>query len=111
LGGPAVAAVVVATLGLGIGAGTALYSAADHILWRPMPVAGEDRVVTLWEVDPKSGARKDVAPANFIDWQARAGSFEAMGLAQPYGFDPGSGGGGAPAGPRRGPRGGLPPPR
>ena len=45
----------VATLVLGIGASTAIVSAADHILFRPLPYADADRVVTLWRSDPRTG--------------------------------------------------------
>ncbi len=47
----------VATLVLGIGASTAIVSAADHILFRPLPYVDADRVVTLWRSDPRTGEK------------------------------------------------------
>ena len=78
----------VATLTLGIGAGTAIFSAADHILFRPLPFADPDRVVTLWRTDPKTGeTRIPPATGDFLQWERSARSFSAVGLAEPTGVD------------------------
>jgi putative ABC transport system permease protein len=75
-------------LGAGVGASTAIFSATDHVLLRPLPYAQADRAVTLWETDEREGARKiEVSPGNFLDWQRRARMFEVMGLAEPFSFD------------------------
>lgn len=50
---PAFTATAVATLALGIGLATAVYTVADALLLRPLPVVDQDRVVLLW------GARRD----------------------------------------------------
>lgn len=85
---PAFAGVAIATLAVGIGATTAVFSAADHVIFRPLPYAESDRVVTLWETDKKSGERmREVSPGNFYEWSQRAASFESMGLAEPFSFD------------------------
>jgi|CXWL01.1.fsa_nt_gi predicted permease len=80
---PGFAAVVVATLALGIGANTTLFSIVDAVLLRPLPFRSPDRLVTIWE----TGARKArVAPANFLDWRAEAKSFSAMAGFNAAGF-------------------------
>lgn len=85
---PAFAAVAVLTLAVGIGANSAVFSAADHVLLRPLPYRDAERVVTLWETNRIQGEMKlEVTPGNFLDWQERSGSFEAMGLVEPSGFD------------------------
>lgn len=84
---PAFAVTAIVTLAVGIGANTAIFSAADHVLLRPLPYADVDRVVTLWETDRRDGARREVAAGNFLSWRERATSFEAIGLAEPWGFD------------------------
>lgn len=85
---PAFAAIAVIPLALGIGANTAIFSAADHVLLRPLPYREAQRVVTLWETDGATGERKrEVSPGNFVDWRDRSQSFSAIGLAQPSGID------------------------
>ncbi|MGH7469031.1 MAG: ADOP family duplicated permease [Longimicrobiales bacterium] len=84
----AVTALGAVTLGVGVGAATAIFSATDHVLLRPLPYADADRVMTLWETDEREGARKiEVSPTNFLDWQRRSTAFQVMGLAEPYSFD------------------------
>lgn len=78
----------VLTLALAIGATTAVFSVADHVVLRPLPYAQADRIVTLWETDRSQGITKmEVSPGNFTEWQERSTSFVAMGLAEPHGFD------------------------
>jgi hypothetical protein len=42
----------VCSLALGIGAATAIYTAAYSLLWRPMPVKNPDRLVALYQTGP-----------------------------------------------------------
>ena len=76
---PAYTAIVALTLGLAIGANTAIYSAVRSILLRPLPVAGLERVHVL-EVDmPKLELMgTQMAPAEIVDWQKRADLFESF---------------------------------
>ena len=84
---PTFAIVAVLTLAVGIGATTAIFSAADHVLLRPLPYVDSDRVVALWETERPTGVWKEVSPGNFLEWRDRNDSFEAMGLVEPWGFD------------------------
>ncbi len=82
------AAVAVLTLALGIGGTTALGTAVYRVLLAPYPFAEADRIVTLWQTDTRRpGSREPVAPGNFLDWKARARSFDLMASAEPYSFD------------------------
>ncbi len=68
---PAFAAVVVATLGLGIGANTAIFSVLNGVLLRPMPLAEPDRLVMLWETHRQSGTtREPAAWPDYLDFRA-----------------------------------------
>jgi putative ABC transport system permease protein len=55
---PAFALTAIATLALGIGLSTAVFTVADALLIRRLPVADQDRLVTLW------GERRDGSMPN-----------------------------------------------
>ncbi len=85
---PGFSLAAVGTLALGIGIATVIFSAADHVLFRPLPFAEPDRAVTLWVQDPaEPDARIPVRPGDFLAWREHADVFESMGLAEPYAFD------------------------
>jgi hypothetical protein len=91
---PASALLAALTLAVGLGATTALLAAVDRVLLRPLPYAGEARVVTLWQTHRRSAAdagggaaREELAPGTFLDVRARARSFAALAAADPFGFD------------------------
>ena len=85
---PAYAIAVVATLAIGIGATTTIFSVVDGALLKPLPFSQPERVVALYQNDRRKGAdHDDVAPANFVDWRARTTSFAAMASAEPRALD------------------------
>ncbi len=49
----------VASLGLGIGVGTAIFSIVNGILLRPLPYRDPGRLVILWPVNEKEGITED----------------------------------------------------
>ncbi|MBX3279537.1 MAG: ABC transporter permease [Acidobacteria bacterium] len=72
------AAVAILTLGLGIGANTAIFSVVNAVLLRPLPYPDPQQLVRLFETVDRttmSGDRQEVAPANFFDWRERSNSF------------------------------------
>src|SRR5215831_15619263 len=72
-------AVAVLSLAVGVGANAAIFSVGHAMLVRPLPYAHEDRLVILRPVNPSHGVFwTTVAPANLLDWQAQAKSFEAI---------------------------------
>ena len=76
---PAFTLVALATLALGIGVNTAMFSVANAVLWRSLPYANPERIVWVGEV---ARANPDIAWGasylNFRDWQARSHSFEQI---------------------------------
>ena len=83
---PGFAIAAVLTLALGIGGNTAIFSAVDGVLLKPLPFSHQEQVVSLFEVDRKKGERDDVSPANFNDWHNRATAFSGLAAAEPFGF-------------------------
>ncbi|HEY6803033.1 MAG TPA: ABC transporter permease [Pyrinomonadaceae bacterium] len=74
---PAVTAVAVLTLALGIGANTAIFSVLNAVVLRPLPYAEPDRLVTLWET-VAGNDKRSVAPGNFTDWREQNRSFSDL---------------------------------
>src|SRR5215212_547865 len=77
---PVFSLVAIVTLGLGVGANTALFSITNAVVFRPLPFEEPERLLTLWECSAKSEeARVIVSPANYLDWREQTRSFEEMG--------------------------------
>jgi putative ABC transport system permease protein len=74
-------ATVVAVTAVGIGATTAAFAVADHVLIRPLPYHEADRLVKIWQAD-LNGGRSEASPANYRDWRDNARSFERMAAFQ-----------------------------
>src|SRR5215216_6067168 len=73
---PTFTAVAVLTLGLGIGANTAIYSVVDAVLLKPLPYREPARLVRV--LSTFDGSPNSVSPADFADWRAQARSFDGM---------------------------------
>jgi putative ABC transport system permease protein len=73
--GPVLTAVT--TLGLGIGATTAIFSVVHGVLFRPLPYPQPERLVALREVS-RDGNQMNVPEQNFLDWQVASRSYERM---------------------------------
>ena len=75
---PGFFALAVATLALGIGANTTLFSVSNSILWRPLPFPEPERLVWVREQNARQPGRTRVTAANFVEWRRRANSFSSM---------------------------------
>ena len=85
---PAYALVAVATLAVGIGAGTAVFSVARAVLLRPLPYQDPSRLVRVFETNPlRNWTRNIASPANYADWKSRNTVFTDMAAYEQFNFN------------------------
>ena len=78
---PAFSGAAIATLALGIGASTAIFSVAYGVSLRPLPYPEPDRLVRIYEANRAEGnSKQNVSEAQFFDWRAGAPSLESIAL-------------------------------
>ena len=82
---PVFAAVTVATLALGIGSATSIFSIADVVLFRPLAFGDANRIITVWQTRPdlrtnpvRAGQwdRGGISLPDYRAWRAAQTSFE-----------------------------------
>jgi predicted permease len=75
--------VIVASLAIGIGANTAIFSVVNALLLKPLPYPDPDRLAVLWLRSPGINIHRDwPSPGQYIDLQAENRSFELMSISQ-----------------------------
>jgi putative ABC transport system permease protein len=78
---PGFTLIAVATLGLGISANSAIFSAINALLLNPLPFQNQDRVMAIWDKNPSRGVEhNEVTMANYLDWKAQNQSFDQLAL-------------------------------
>jgi predicted permease len=81
---PTFSAIAIATLALGIGGVTAIFSAVDAVLIRPLPYADADRLVTIWGDYMRQGEPKhQLSPAEWLEWRRLQTAFTDIAATQP----------------------------
>src|SRR5271163_65005 len=79
--------VILASLGVGIGANSAVFSVVDALLLRSLPYPQAERLAAVWLHSPAIGIFRDwPSPGQFIDIQNENHSFEEMALARLFGM-------------------------
>jgi hypothetical protein len=85
---PAWALVIVASLAIGIGANSAVFSVADALFLKPLPYPQPDRLVNLWWRSPATGAAQEwLSLGDCIHIQTQNHVFEEMAIAMTGAFN------------------------
>jgi predicted permease len=69
-------AAIVATLAIGIGATTAIYTVVYAVLIAPLPYPNANQLVMVWSF--VNNHRNGVAAGDFLDWQRQSSSFQQL---------------------------------
>src|SRR5919199_666068 len=74
---PGFTVLAVATLAVGIGANSAIFTVVNGVLLRPLPYPHPDQIVRLWEQTSRSPC-VNVSYLNLRDWHDRLKSFRPL---------------------------------
>jgi putative ABC transport system permease protein len=72
-------AIVVATLALGIGSATAMFTIVDAVVLRPFSLPDPDSLVVMREINRERNLDFGGSAANYVDYEAGATAFAALG--------------------------------
>src|SRR5579862_344521 len=84
---PAMAIAAIATLALGIGATTAIFSVLQGVVLEPLPFPQPDRLMILALFNRSLGYSTYLSYPDFLDWRQNARSFEQIAAFTNDGFD------------------------
>ncbi len=76
---PGFSTVAILTLGLGIGANSAIFSVVNGVLLRPLPYPEPERLMKIVGSDTRDGTRGNLSPADFMDLRDDSRSFTSLG--------------------------------
>jgi putative ABC transport system permease protein len=83
---PAFSFVAILTLGLAIGANTAIFSVINAVLLRPLPYPHSEQLVRVFGKQPQLDLAPN-SPANFLEWREENQVFERIGTYVGQGFN------------------------
>jgi putative ABC transport system permease protein len=84
---PGLAAAAIATLALGIGANTAIFSVLQGVVLDPLPYQQPDRLVVVALYNRSLGSPTYLSYPDFLDWQLNSRSFKQIAAFANEGFD------------------------
>src|SRR5687768_12781591 len=80
---PGFASVAVLTLGLGIGATTAIFAVVNAVLLEPLPYAESDRLAIIFGQHRERGwLNSNISYPDYLSWKERVRSFEKLAIFQ-----------------------------
>jgi putative ABC transport system permease protein len=83
---PAFSAIAILTLGLAIGANSAIFSVVNAVLLRPLPYTHSEQLVRVFGSQPQLELAP-TSPANFLEWKEQNEVFERIGTYIGQGFN------------------------
>ena len=84
---PGFTALVLATIGLGIGANTAIFTVVNSVLLQPLPYPEPDELVMVWEQDRVRGwDRVPGSAEDFLVWRSESAALESISGGIPASF-------------------------
>ena len=83
---PAFTVIAILTLGLAIGANSAIFSVIDAVLLRPLPYPHSEQLVRVFGKQPQLDLAPS-SPANFLEWREENQVFERIGTYVGQGFN------------------------
>src|SRR5215211_3679307 len=76
---PGFLVIAVATLALGIGATTAMFTIVDSVLLRPLQFPEPERIVLVLGINPRQGINQsNMSIPDIVDWKKQSQSFEQI---------------------------------
>jgi predicted permease len=84
---PGLAAAAIATLALGIGANTAIFSVLEGVVLDPLPYRQPDQLVVVALYNRTLGYATNLSYPDFLDWQLNSRSFKQIAAFANEGFD------------------------
>jgi hypothetical protein len=84
---PALSAVTLTVLALGLGATTAMFRVVNSVLLRPLPFRDPARLVMIEEKWPPRFPRFEASPQDFLSWKAERQSFSDIAAYRPVAFN------------------------
>ena len=81
---PAFSLLVIATLGIGVGANSAMFSIVDAVLIRPLPFPRSEQLVYAFGAF-KGGNGASISPPDFVDYRAQTRALSSFAARTPFG--------------------------